>query len=190
MLGLRPRLRAGVGFGALVALYPLAVYWGLGHWSPRWLAVGLLVLLLLRIGLGAVLPGQRWVLAAAAALALIAMAGDVSLPLKLYPVAVNAALLGVFALSLWRPPTVIERIARLSDPALPAEGVAYTRRVTQAWCVFFTVNGALALATALLGSDEVWMLYNGLLAYGLIGLMFAGEWLLRGRARRRWAAHG
>ena len=67
--------------------------------------------------------------------------------------------------------------------------MAYTRRVTQAWCLFFALNGVVALATALAASDEVWMLYNGLVAYGLIGAMFAGEWLIRRHVRRRWAKH-
>ena len=59
----------------------------------------------------------------------------------------------------------------------------YTRRVTQVWCGFFVFNGSLALLTALYASDGVWMLYNGLLAYVLMGILFAGEWLVRQRVR-------
>ena len=29
-----------------------------------------------------------------------------------------------------------------------------------------------------------WALYTGLISYGLIGLLFAGEWLIRQRVRR------
>ena len=47
--------------------------------------------------------------------------------------------------------------------------------------LFFIVNGAIALWTALAASDATWALYNGLIAYGLMGAMFAGEWLLRPR---------
>ena len=92
-------------------------------------------------------------------------------------------LLVVFAASLAFPPTAVERIARLSEPDLPPSGVAYTRRVTQVWCGFFVLNGALALATALWMSDRAWALYNGLIAYGLIGLLFGVEWLVRQRVR-------
>ncbi len=180
-----PKLPGAV-LGVLLALYPLAVYLGLTHLSPRWVALLLLLVLALRLLWGAQAAELRLALFAGLALALAALAGDAPLPLKLYPVAVNAAMLAVFALSLWRPPTVVERIARLREPRLPAGGVAYTRHVTQAWCVFFLLNGTVALATALYASDEVWALYNGLLSYGLIGLMFAGEWLLRGRLRRHW----
>lgn len=185
----RSALAAGL-LAVLLMLYPLAVYWGLAHLTPRSLALALLVVLLLRWVLGGAEAWQRVALALAGLLALVAAAGDAVLPLKLYPVAVNAALLATFAISLWQPTTIVERIARLRDPALPPAGVAYTRRVTQAWCLFFLLNGSAALATALVASDEVWMLYNGLLAYGLIAAMFGGEWLVRRHVRRRWAAHG
>ena len=48
----------------------------------------------------------------------------VLLPLKLYPVLVNAALLGVFAYSLISPPSMIERFARIREPDLPAGPLA------------------------------------------------------------------
>ena len=43
--------------------------------------------------------------------------------------------------------------------------------------------GALALVTALWTSDRTWALYPGLIAYGLIGLLFGGEWLVRQRVK-------
>ena len=97
--------------------------------------------------------------------------------------AVSTALLVLFGLSLWKGPTVVERLARLQEPNLDAHGVAYTRRVTQVWCGFFVLNGSLALATALWGSNATWALYNGLISYGLMGLLMSGEWLVRRRVR-------
>lgn len=185
----RSRAIAASAVAALLLAYPLAVYWGLAHLPPRMIALLLLSVLLFRWALGNPAPWQRGALAVAVLLALAALAGDDALPLKLYPVAINATMLAMFAVSLWRPPTLVERIARLSEPALPPAGVVYARRVTQAWCVFFALNGLVALATALLASDEVWMVYNGLVAYGLIGAMYAGEWLVRRHVRQRWAPH-
>ncbi|MCM2209714.1 hypothetical protein MYF61_29305, partial [Klebsiella quasipneumoniae] len=86
------------------------------------------------------------------------------------------AMLGVFGWTLRYPPTLVERLARMREPDLPPSGVAYTRRVTQAWCVFFVCNGTIATITAFAANDRVWALYNGAIAYGLIGAMFAGEW--------------
>ena len=161
-------------------LYPLAIYFGLARFEPRSLALLLLGLAVLRLW---VTRERVWVAAAAGAGVLVAltMIGNHKLPLKLYPVVVNAVMLSLFALSLRYPPTVIERLARLQHPQLPPSGVAYTRRVTQVWCGFFVFNGSLALITALYASDATWALYNGLLAYLLMGLLFAGEWLLRPR---------
>jgi uncharacterized membrane protein len=77
---------------------------------------------------------------------------------------------------------------------MPPHGVIYTRKVTWAWCGFFALNGTAALVTALWASERIWALYNGLVAYVLIGLLFAGEWLVRQRVMRdastRSATHG
>lgn len=126
---------------------------------------------------------------AAIVLAALTAASNSAVPLKLYPVAVNAALLLLFGLSLWRGPSMVERLARLHEPNLDSAGVLYTRKVTQVWCGFFVLNGGLALCTALWASQQVWALYNGLIAYGLIGLLMAGEWCVRRRVRARKAIH-
>lgn len=175
-------------FVMLSVAYPLVVYWAMGRFEPRWLAVLLLVLALLR----ALATRQAvWLAAAggAALLATLATLFNEALPLKLYPALVNAVLLAVFATSLAFPPSAVERIARMTEPDLPPEGVAYTRRVTQVWCVFFVFNGALALVTALWMSNRAWALYNGLIAYVLIGVLFSAEWLVRRRVRARHS-HG
>ena len=114
-----------------------------------------------------------------------ATAFNAALPLKLYPALVNAAMLLLFGLSLRFPPTAVERLARLQEPDLPPEAVAYTRRVTQMWCGFFILNGGIAVITALWSSERVWALYNGLIAYVLMGALFAGEWLVRQRVKAR-----
>lgn len=183
MKRLRPVL-----LGLLSLAYPPLVYLGLGHFEPRWMALPLAAMAVVR----AVATREKmWLAAAVGALVLAgsSMLGNNALPLKLYPVLVNGVLLAVFATSLAYPPSVIERLARLREKDLPPSGVAYTRRVTQVWCGFFVLNGALACATALFASDATWALYNGLIAYGLMGLLFAGEWVVRQRVRARHA-HG
>lgn len=161
-------------------LYPLAIYFGMGRFEPRWLALLLLALSLLR---AAVSRAPVWMAAAGGAgvLVVASLLSNHGLPLKLYPVVVNAVMLVVFATSLRHPPSAIERLARLQDPLLPPAAIAYTRRVTQVWCGFFVLNGGVALLTAVLASDAVWALYNGLIAYVLMGALFAGEWLVRPR---------
>ncbi|MFD2453464.1 COG4648 family protein [Ideonella paludis] len=105
------------------------------------------------------------------------------MPLKLYPVWVNAVLLLVFGWSLWRGPPVIEQLARLSEPELPPRAVAYTRQVTQVWCGFFVLNGSVAAYTALACNEQTWAIYNGVVAYVLMGLLFGIEWCVRQRVK-------
>ena len=190
--------RGSLGKFALVLLglvtlsYPLAIYAALGRVELHWLALLLVVPPAAR---GWVTRDARWLMAAGGA-ALLGLASVVSrdvLHLKLYPVLVNALLLAFFGASLLRGPSMVERLARLKEPELPQAAVAYTRRVTQVWCGFFVLNGTLAAATALWATDAVWALYNGLVAYGLMGALFAGEWLVRRRVQERIAlqsAHG
>lgn len=171
--------------GLLFAALPFLVYFALQRFQPREVALLLLALLLLRapgkaLGLLRRL-GARAILPALAALALAALLWRSNDPVWVlsYPIFMNALMLSLFAASLLHPPSVIERLARLRHPDLPPEGVAYTRRVTQVWCGFFVVNGGVAAWTAFAASRETWVLYNGLIAYLLMGALFAGEWLFR-----------
>jgi len=131
-------------------------------------------------GLSAMLSAQ------AGAVALIVGVGlfDADLAARLYPVAVNGAMLMVFGASLLAGMPIVERLARLTEPALPSSGVAYCRTVTKVWCGFFVLNGVIALVTALWTDRMTWALYNGFVAYVLIGCLFAVEYIVRGRVRR------
>lgn len=168
----------------VTAAYPLLVYFGLGRFEPRHLALLLAALAVLR-ALGSRDRFWWWAAGAGLLLAAVSAFANEALPLKLYPVLVNGLLLIVFGASLVHPPPMIERLARLQEPDLDEHGVAYTRRVTQVWCGFFAVNGSIALATSLWADDKTWALYNGLIAYVLIGALMGGEWLVRRRVRAR-----
>lgn len=123
------------------------------------------------------------------ALAAMVLVGlfDVALSVRLYPVFMNAVLLVTFALSLIHPPTTAERFARALEPDLPEEGVRYTRVVTQVWVGYFAINGAIALWTVLQPGWNLWLIYNGMVSYIAAGLLFAGEYLVRMRTKRRAA---
>ena len=165
----------------LTLLYPLTIWLAEGQVEPRLLAGVLLLAGLSRLVSGRFGYAARWWVSGTMLLVLLVVWHNGMLPLKLYPVVVNATLLGVFSYSLIVPPSAIERIARVWEPHLPAQAIAYTRRVTQVWCGFFAANGAVALYTALYASSAQWSFYNGFLAYVLIGLLFAGEFCVRRR---------
>lgn len=113
----------------------------------------------------------------------LGLLGHAELGMRAYPVAVSLIMLSLFAGSLLHGKPLVEQLARLREPDLPPAAVVYTRRVTQAWCVFLAVNGSIAAWTALYASLATWTLYNGVISYCLMGLMFAGEWLCRRHVR-------
>ena len=100
---------------------------------------------------------------------------------RLYPVLVVGAFLAAFALSLLGTP-LVERFARRMGEKLDEKGVAYYRGATVAWTVFLSAHFAVTVAT-LFASREVWAVYNGFVAYILIGAMFLGEYVVRKRVR-------
>lgn len=162
----------------LFVLYPLAVYFGLTHLGVAPVAVLLAILGLLRMW--TTKHTAMWPLALLALLCgVLSLLFNTESWLKLYPVAMNAGALCIFAATLIKPPSFIERLARLMEPDLPESGVHWTRRVTEVWCGFFVLNGSIALYTALYCSMQIWALYNGLIAYILMGLLLAGEFVLR-----------
>lgn len=170
--------------GLLTLLYPLAVYFGIQSVQPWQIASILASFLLVRLACGRTSGTAHQLLIIAAALYCgLAIWNNDVITLRLYPALMNLGLLLVFASSLYFPPPVIERLARLQHPDLPPQGVLYTRRVTQVWCVFFLLNGLIAAATALWCSFACWSLYNGLLAYVLMGLLMAIEYWVRIRTQ-------
>lgn len=174
------RLSINIALGLLTIAYPFAVYFGIRYFEPWKIAAALIGVLTLRQALGAgQVPGGRLIGLAALGFCAVAVWRNDLITLRFYPVVVSGAMLGLFGWSLIHPPTVIERLARLSHPDLPPSGVLYTRHVTQVWCGFFLLNGGIALSTALWSSFEVWSLYNGLIAYLLMGILFCGEYWVR-----------
>ncbi|MGX5914746.1 hypothetical protein ACR0ST_08460 [Aliidiomarina sp. Khilg15.8] len=165
-------------------LYPMYVWWVVTYWHPAAaalpVAVGALWLLMRRERGRAMQP----VYALTAVLLLGAIVtGQAEHAMLWYPVWVNLALFVLFFTSLLRGTPVVERIAVAMEGPLDERGVRYTRSVTKVWCGFFVVNGALAAAFAGYGDWNYWLLYNGFVAYVLIGLLMIVEWQVRKRVR-------
>ncbi|MFQ2314398.1 hypothetical protein ACSZME_20185 [Aeromonas dhakensis] len=183
--------------GGALLLYPLAVYWGLTHAGQTPLLLGLLLIFSLRLLPGLLkgrvrlgpLPEWLWLgrLLACIGLGLTLLSALFNARhwLLYYPLAVSLCLLCLFGWSLTRPMSLVERLARLQDPALPAAAIGYTRRVTQVWCGFFVINGALAAFTIWHGDLALWSLYNGFVSYLLMGGLMGAEYLVRRRLLKR-----
>lgn len=187
--------KAGISFrrvltcliGGITLAYPFLVWYSLDFFQPRTVALALAVFFLLRMLMSnpSTKPnGLLAILAPACLMFLLAIALlNETRWLLGYPVLVSLLFFGVFAYSLAYPPSVVERLARLEDPDLPAKGVAYTRKVTWVWSVFFLCNAGMSLATLWYGDRWLWSFYNGCLFYVLMGLLMGVEMLVRRKVK-------
>lgn len=189
------KILVGVLTTVLVVLYPIGIWFGLTNFSARtvslwilaalvpvtvfrfrkarredlWAVLRIPLLVSLVVGAGAVFDDRRFVLA--------------------MPVLINLTLLATFALSLRGTP-IIERFARMQEADGLDEGqIRHCRQVTKAWCVFFLLNATTAgILASHEGWIDAWAAYNGGIAYGLMGAMFAAEYILRQYRFRRYGA--
>lgn len=185
---------ANLVFAVVVIAYPAIVYFGLEFFGSRAIAFILIAAALVRLflfkrmdGKASGMPHGNLLVAALLLVGVSAMLLNSPVLLQYYPVCINVLLLALFANSLIRPPSLIEQIARIKSPDFPVAAIAYTRKVTIVWCVFFAVNGAIALYTVLGSNLGIWAIYNSFVSYSLMGLLFAGEYLVRRQVKRNIA---
>jgi uncharacterized membrane protein len=70
---------------------------------------------------------------------------------------------------------------KLHGPLTPQE-VLYTRRVTAAWALFFTLITAATLSLFVFAPLRIWSLFANFCVLPLTGLMFVAEYAVRRRA--------
>ncbi len=192
--GVRRAVKVMVGVALLA--YPVAIYFAREHATPSQLLAGLLGLLALRALASAWVLRRRVgmqlglaALLALAALAVLLAFGQVRMHwLRFYPMLFDLGVAAMFFGSLFTVRPLVERIARVFHPDLPPSGVAYTRRVTQAWGVLMVLVALVSLYTALAGSLRFWSLFNGVIVYVVIALAFACEYAVRRHVKHKWEA--
>ena len=178
------RVALGILQTLFFVAYPFIVYFAHRRFETR--VAGALLLGLLALSLALRIRGpaaEVWQLVRQH-LALVLLIGSAIVTgqrflLLLLPTAVSLFLLGTFGWSLYQGPPIIERFARLVDPDLPDFCVPYCRKVTIVWCAFLAANATCAALLALVGPIEWWALYTGIVAYLLVGVVFAAEFIVR-----------
>ena len=169
---------------ALGVSYPFLVFGALTLFPARAVALALAVLLGFRA-----LASRRFdraqvrhllpaavLVAGALAIAVVWNEGRMFL---FAPAVVNLGLLVAFARTLGAGPSMVETFARWQGYEMSADKSRYCRAVTLVWCAFFVANIGAILWLALFASLAWWTLYTGLVAYILVGLVFAAEVLYR-----------
>lgn len=167
----------------LTICYPLLVYWGLNNFDTSLLAIAGIVIVVSQLVLRSFQTSENFKLFLPLTIGLVAtylMAYFLknSLYMKLTPVLININFFILFTSSIIKPPSMIERFARVRYKDLPPEAIPYCRKVTFVWMAFFVMNGGIALWTVT-QDFKVWTFYNGIVAYILMGILFGGEFIYR-----------
>lgn len=100
-----------------------------------------------------------------------------------YPVWMNTLVAAVFAVSLKQTPLIAVFAAQMGVE-LDDKGRRYAKRLTLIWALFMSTLALMALATVF-GPLWLWTVFNGGVSYGLIGLLMAGELIVRRRVMCR-----
>jgi uncharacterized membrane protein len=98
--------------------------------------------------------------------------------LLVLPSATQAAFGATFLRSLRSTP-LVEHFARMVKPDLSAGELAHCRSWTLVWGVYLIALAALGLVFARFASLGLWTLYTGVVSYGLIGVLFSVEYVIR-----------
>lgn len=178
------RAAASVLSVILGVVYPLVLWYALTHFSARVTGLVAIAFLLPLFALRAFSSSRenlaRILALPSGVLALVAIGALLNDERFFFalPVLINGFLFLGFLMTLRSTP-MIERFARLQEPELSTEKCAHCRQATWAWIAFFFVNGTIAGLLALSAPLHFWATYTGGIAYALMGLMFAGEYILR-----------
>jgi uncharacterized membrane protein len=166
--------------------YPFIVYFGIKTLPSGFFGLVLIVLLALRFGV--LIKADRPVLLPVLLILMgYAVATTVSgktQMLLFYPALVNFCLCAVFANSLRQEESLLLRMVRARGVPIVDHIPPYLYRLTALWAVFFAMNGMAAVWT-ITASMEVWMLYNGLISYFIVGALIGGELLFRSHYKKR-----
>ena len=107
--------------------------------------------------------------------------------LFLPPLCINLGLAWVFGRTLAPGrEALITRFARLETPRPDVAVLAYTRRLTWVWVVFFVVMAAISATLAASGAREAWLWFTAVGNYLCVAALFAVEYAYR---RRRFPSN-
>jgi len=171
-------------FSLLTLSWPFIIWFGVITQHMHWITPVLLGLMIIRVVAFLPVAGpMRGIIKTGSLLAillcLLSLFFNQHEWLMWYPVAVNTLMLIFFGSSLFFGVPIIEQLARLKRPQLPASAIRYTKQVTQIWCGFFLFNGVISMTTVLLNNMTLWGIWNGLLSYFGMGSLIIGEWIFR-----------
>lgn len=163
----------------LAIAYPFAIFFGLKHGiTLRTLALVLLAYIVISFSR----HKNRILLLLGLILCSMLLCFNQSIFLKIYPVLMNGAVCLLFI----TPPCTVPLITKLAlrkHCPMDRRTYKYTCHANMAWGIFMAINTIVSLLTVF-ASDQIWILYNGLISYLLIGAMMITEYIIRQRVQR------
>jgi uncharacterized membrane protein len=111
--------------------------------------------------------------------------------IRLYPALADFAYLTIMATSFLIPPPLAYYFIDIFDKSMktiiPKEIFdRYCFKASLIWCVFFILDGIVALITVFHGSDIIWGIYNGGITYIIMGLIFIGEFIILKKKKKKF----
>ena len=175
--------------GGLAMVYPFLVYYGLNQYGPSVFASLLFILLVIRVVIkGSYHEPSQWLqLLVVGLFCLTVMFLDSELLLRYYPVLMSFGFSALFAYSLKSKTSLVERFAKMAGQDYPEEAIGYMCGLTKVWAVLLFINALISAYTACCLSLKYWTLYNGLLAYFLLGGFALIELIFRHFYKRKFA---
>lgn len=170
--------------GLFIVASPWVLYWTLSQGDVTVAAITLIAWVIIRTipVLLSAKQEQRMAALQLPAIALVfAILGwifDQGVLLLVMPSATQAAFGGTFLRSLKTTP-LIENFARMVKADLSPGEVAHCRTWTRVWGFYLLLLAAIGLVLAATVSLAVWTVYVGLVSYGLVGVLFAVEYVTR-----------
>jgi uncharacterized membrane protein len=99
--------------------------------------------------------------------------------LLLLPALAYAYLAWTFWMSLGGEVSIVQRAALVIQPRSPDFIAAYCRAVTALWAALFAVFALAIAGLAIAAPLEVWRAFTGPVAFALVSVLLAGEFLFR-----------
>jgi len=179
-------------FGVIAIIYPLLVFCALVIFKLpiRYLSIGLIIFAIAY----SIVNGKHYKGKHTAALficpVILCAIGAISLFLdenpvviKLYPALADLAYLTIMITSFFFPPPLAYYFIDIFDKSIKTKIPekmfgSYCYKASFAWCVYFVIDGIVAVITAFYSSNFVWAVYNGGVTYCIMGLIFAGEFVI------------
>jgi len=179
-------------FGLITVMYPILVFCALVVFKlpVRYLSIGIIIFAITYSVINsrqykgkhtAILFISPLILCVIGVLSLCL--DDSPIFIKLYPALTALAYLIIMTTSFFFPPPLAYYFIDIFDKTIktkiPKEIFDnYCFKASIVWCIFFVIDGTIAVTTAFYCSELVWGIYNGGITYCIMGLIFVGEFIV------------